>query len=466
MLEQIKHVLKTYLTQRQIWWVLLFACLIVLPNLVGMLGPNRETDRNAHSILFTCGMPLLFFVPILVGQAKWQFAHWRARLMPGFLPAHLLVLVGILVAMFFVYPFCLAWAAGVEPLGVLAVTGAIGAPTLWSAHGNRFAPILVSLSVFYSLLTPWGMNFWILQAGDHLGLLAIIFTVCMALLVAWLVRLRGMREEADDYQNMYSLMLARRTGTEASEARRILASQIGRNRLMSQVGDWWHARIGGYYGGSPAGRTRLLRYGFAANPVEIQGLFFAGTIVAAGIFFTHLSFLASGGGFGAMFFLAAFAILLPGQMGGELMAQRRPRMGNELLLPLSRSQLFDGLFAASVGNSARLWLIINAALAVVALTLKDEISVRSIAMFLLLSATVTFAAFGLSMRTAVWPSMVKRLIVLWFCWMTLISPLITWATMHERWGETPFIICAMVLVLVGGGLLYWARLAWQRLEFV
>src|SRR5689334_9183552 len=141
MLEQVKQVSKTYLTQRQFWWLVVFGGLVMLPNLGMILGPGTDSDRNAHSVMFTSGMPLLFLVPILVGHAKWQFAHWRARLMPNFLPAHLMLLVAILLALFVVYPGCLAWAAGFQPLGLLAITAAIGVPTIWAAHANRFAPI-------------------------------------------------------------------------------------------------------------------------------------------------------------------------------------------------------------------------------------------------------------------------------------------------------------------------------------
>jgi hypothetical protein len=275
-----------------------------------------------------------------------------------------------------------------------------------------------------------------------------------------------MHEEADDYLNQYALMLARRSGSEAVEQRRIIAAQVRRNRLMSRVSDWWHERIGGYYGGSAAGRVRLLRYGFAANPVEVQGVFFAALVVCLGIFFSQFSFLAKGGaGFGSMFFLTQFAILLPGQIGGELMAQRRPRIANEMLLPLSRTQLFDGLFAAAAGNSARLWTIINIGLGIVTLTIKDPVSLQTVAMFLILSAAVTYTAFGMSMRVAIWPSMTKRLMALWFSWLALVTPLILWATMHEKWGEMPFVVCAIGLVGTGSALLYAARRVWLNLEF-
>ena len=466
MFEPIKQVGKTYLTQRYFWWVALFGGIIVLPNMMVMAGPKRGTPDGAHPMLFTVGMPMFFLLPLLVGQAKMQFAHSRARLFPNFLPAHVAILSCILLLLFLVYPSTVAIAAGFEPLGVLAMAVAVGAPTLWGSQINRFGPMLVALIAFYSLMTQSGLDWWIVRAADHLVILGIVYAVGATSIVVWLWRICHLHEEDDDYQNAYSLMMARRTGSEAVEQRRIVAAQVRRNRLTSRISDWWHERIGGYYGGSPAGRVRLLRYGFAANPVEVQGLFFATLIVCVGIFFSQFSFLAqAGASFGAMFFMAQFAILLPGQIGGEMMAQRRPRIANEMLLPLSRAQLFDGLFAASAGNSARLWVIINIGLGIVTVTAKDAVSIQTIAMFLILSAAVTFAAFGMSMRVAIWPSMTKRLVVLWFSWIVLVTPLILWSTMHLSWGEMPFVACAIGLVGAGSVLLYAARRVWLNLEF-
>ena len=155
----------------------------------------------------------------------------------------------------------------------------------------------------------------------------------------------------------------------------------------------------------------MLRYGFATSPVEVQGLFFAAHDRLRGNLFQSVQLPSDKPvpNFGALFFMAQFAILLPGQIGGEMMAHRRPRIANEMLLPLSRTQLVDGLFAASAGNSARLWVIINIALGIVTLMAKDQVSLRTVAMFLIMSAAVMFAAFGMSMRVAVWPSMTKRL---------------------------------------------------------
>ena len=50
--------------------------------------------------------------------------------------------------------------------------------------------------------------------------------------------------------------------------------------------------------------VRVLRYGFSANPVEVQGLFMAMMIVAVGLFLSRFSILAkAGSNFGAFLFL-------------------------------------------------------------------------------------------------------------------------------------------------------------------
>jgi hypothetical protein len=357
--------------------------------------------------------------------------------------------------------------AGFEPWGVLALAAAIGVPALWGAHLNRFTPMLVSLAVFYSLMTSWGLDFWIVHSSEQEGIHAAIFAAGAVLVIAWLWRLSHMQEEMGDYQNVYQWFLARRTGTEAIEQRRIVAAQVRRNRFLVPVGDWWHGRLGGYYGGSQAGLVRLLRYGFGAAPVVMQGMFFVAMVLCIGIFFTQFSILSQKGALsGSFFFIATFGILLPGQMAGELMAQRRTRMAYEMLLPVSRRRLIDGLFAASVRNSITLWLMLHIAVGIVVAMADQPLTLRTVAMFLLLSFTTTLAAMGIGLRTSVWPSMAKRLFVLWLTWMVLIPPVLVWALTHETTGDWPFIATAIALAGVGAWAIRSARRAWLNLEFV
>src|SRR4051812_43637372 len=318
MLTQIKQVVITYVTQRYLWYMLAFFGLIIVPNIIASSGSRRGTADAAGPLMFVIGMPALGLAPLLVGQAKMQFGHSRTRLMPHFVVAHVAVLAGVLLTFFVAWPLLEAWIAGFAPLGVLALTAAIATPAICGAHFNRFSPMLVSLVVFYSLLTPWGLNWWIVNSSEHIAIHATIFVAGIALGVAWLWRLANLREEMDDYQNVYQLVLARRSGSEAVEQRRIVASQVGRNRLMASIGDWWHDRIGSYYGGSSAGLVRVLQYSFTPTPIVIQGLFMCVMVVCIGIFFTQFSLLSNSGGLsGAFFFFAQFGVMLPGMMAGE-----------------------------------------------------------------------------------------------------------------------------------------------------
>ena len=81
-----------------------------------------------------------------------------------------------------------------------------------------------------------------IDAADHREIHGLIVVAGIMLVVAWLWRLCQLDEEMDDYQNVYQLVLARRTGSEAIEQRRVVATQAGRNWLGVWIGDWWHGQ--------------------------------------------------------------------------------------------------------------------------------------------------------------------------------------------------------------------------------
>src|SRR5262245_12548710 len=245
LLNQIKQVGMTYVTQRFLWWGLLYVGLIALPQLLIAGSTKREPIDAAQPILMILGMPLLFACPFLVGHVKTQLGHPRTWLTPHILPAHVIVLSGILLLLFVLYALLLASGTPFEPIGFIAMALSIAVPAMWAAQLNRFIPILVSLGAFYSLLTEWGLHWWIVDASAHRPAHLLIVLAGLGLIVAWIWRVTHLREEMDDYQNNYLAMLARRSGTEAVEQRRIVATMIGRNRFGSWIGDKWHDRLGG-----------------------------------------------------------------------------------------------------------------------------------------------------------------------------------------------------------------------------
>ena len=105
-----------------------------------------------------------------------------------------------------------------------------------------------------------------------------------------------------------------------------------------------------------------------------------------------------------------FSTFMPGYMGGEMLAQRRPRLAAELMRPLVRRDLIDGLLYATARNVAVSWLITNAGLFFVArYTLREQLTPRVIAMYLLFSIPACLATWGFSLRLAIWRSQFARL---------------------------------------------------------
>jgi hypothetical protein len=202
-------------------------------------------------------------------------------------------------------------------------------------------------------------------------------------------------------------------------------------------------------------------------PAEVNAVLLAAIAIGTILFFNQLGFFGPDAGrIGAAIFIIQFGVLIPAQIAGEQLAQRRPRIAFEMLLPVSRRQLVDGLFAASIRNAATMWLLLHAAMGFVLLVTEIPVAARTIAVFALLSAATTLAMAGVSMRLAVWPSMAKRIIVLILAWGALLPPLLVWVTMHDKANAPLFVAFAITLAGVGMWALHAARRAWLNLEFV
>jgi hypothetical protein len=465
MWQQIKQVGITYVTHR---WAPLIALaaivLVIVPNLIAATSGAGVADR-APAILFLVGFPMLFVTMFLVLHAKSQFAHPRARLMPGYAGPHLAALGGAVLGLVVFYPLVIAWCTRIDPLGIVTLSLAMAAPYAWAAHANRMAWMLVPLAVFYSLMTERGVRWWIVDAPTHRLLNLVIIGGGGALLAAWVWRLSRLHEEKDDYHTPTAWRVSRNAGTEVPEQRRLAAEQVRRNRLMSWIGDAWHARLGGYHGGSRMRLARLLQYGFCSVPAELHAVLMLAILIATMLFLTQWSYFARDSELGPLWLPVQFAIILPGMAIGTSLTRRRPRIAGELLLPVSRSDLIDGLFAASAWNALVLWLALNAGVALVAWpVLGDRLTPTFVAMFLLLSAAISLATFGLALRTALWSSLAMRLTVIIVGWIALAAPVLIWWAARGRYGDGPFVVAALLLAALGAALIYNARRAWLNLE--
>jgi hypothetical protein len=136
-----------------------------------------------------------------------------------------------------------------------------------------------------------------------------------------------------------------------------------------------------------------------------------------------------------------------------------------MLLPLSRSQLIDGLLAAAAWNAAAFWLTLNFGLVILfRFTANDNADMTSLFMLLLLTATGAVGLGGLGLRVSVWPSAVKRLGVMMVSMFLFQAPLMIWALGGGEFGAPAFLIVATVEAGVGVLMARLARQAWLNTE--
>jgi hypothetical protein len=462
---QISQVLITYITHRWIMAIIAaWLVLMVVPQLIlGGLSAQSPTDM-VPMVNTLMGMPLLFLSIMLVPQAKAQFAHSRAALMPGFILPHVVVLGVILLLLVIVFPLAVGWCCRLDLLGITTLAAAIVTTVIWAVHFNRMWGMILGLAVFYSTMTTSGAEWWLIEAASHRPIHMVILLACMGVIIGWLVRLRRLREELDDYQTTVQWHASRKSGTEVSEQRRIVAEQLRRNKWAALISDAWLSRVGGYHGGKFHRLARLLRFGFG-QPAELMGLFMAAWFFAITLFLAKFSYTAGSSGFASMLFYVQVAMLFPGMFAGEWLAQRRPRIAVELLFPLSRARLVDGLFAATAWSAAAFWLVLNAGLVLLLwLVAHDRFTPTVVCLMLLLTASGAFGLGALSLRTAVWTSAVKRLAVLMVTMFLFQAPLLAWSLGRETIGDAPFVLAAAVLCGIGVLFVNLARRAWLNVE--
>src|SRR4029079_13496666 len=128
------------------------------------------------------------------------------------------------------------------------------------------------------------------------------------------------------------------------------------------ISDRWLARIGGYHDNNWMRIIRLLRFGFSGLPAELSApllvAFYLCFLYVMSFVFPFMSERKSGQSH-SIFFQFVILLLMAGSIGGENLAQRRPRLAMELLWPLRRSRLVDALLAASAWNASVWCCVIN-----------------------------------------------------------------------------------------------------------
>ncbi len=373
MTPQLEQVAQTYLTRRSLWAVGAFALLSFGVALaVSILEPNEPIGA----------LPIVGVAAAVTGyalgiHAKSQFGNPRARLLPGFNRPHIAVLAAILIAWCGVCPLVVALAGRWSLLGALAFSIAGTAAGIWAMHRPRAITIALAFVIFLSFGTPPTIDFWVRPASTPAVAAArlAIFVIAWGSIAYWLHRLKVLGEEDVDYLRPALTQYGSRAQLAGQQASCASGRILVPGSWQSRLADFLHDAVSYVPATTIAARQRLLRDGLLASPLWVR---------AAGVAAIGLGLLAITALLGMSFSVGAgldlrhntpmlgVMIFATAAMGNGQLAIRRPRMSQELMLPLRRQDYFHGLFASSAQYALMIWITTQAAMvAYVAIFMPD-----------------------------------------------------------------------------------------------
>jgi hypothetical protein len=296
------------------------------------------------------------------------------------------------------YPVFVAMADSWNPLGTAACAAGLCATLLWTMHAQNKIALLLAAVQFLSLTSGEGLGFWVQMdnaerfAPAHVAILAAGWLA----LGAWLRRLPNLREEDPDYVIPIHVQHGPATRVERAQVARASARFFPGGQMNLAWSDRWHDRLANVRAATPTARQRLLRYGFAAVPMSIMAIVMALTFFVT--FYAISQWSSLGGRRGrSIDGSLAMMMLMPAIMSSGTFAMRRPRLAQELCLPLTRKQLFNGLFAVAGTTSLIAGATsLLAAIGLYAVTNGERLMPRFVVGLIALSVGAQLYAFGVT----------------------------------------------------------------------
>ncbi|MCX7427941.1 MAG: hypothetical protein NTW96_20225 [Planctomycetia bacterium] len=233
---QLRQVLRTYAKQWLCWvivasWLGTQFTLLTWPSL-------RPAERLSHAMM-TPLMGDLFLGIVMGAMLKLQFANPRARLLPGFAAAHLVVggvIIGVAVAI--KAALVSTWAGAGAQLALLSLTLVAIVAAVWIGYWMSVAgSYLLIVLIFAAVFAPqYGAG--LIQVLSDRPIVSVgIMCVGLAALAALGARLRTLHEEMSEYSRQVPMRwdLASRAGNR--DRRRWEAQVIARSPTQGWLRD-------------------------------------------------------------------------------------------------------------------------------------------------------------------------------------------------------------------------------------
>lgn len=471
MWQQIKQVGIAYVSRR---WIVVGLLAGVGVSILAVLNHDQEQRFSTPPLFLAAAFLQVIFALCFVAMAKSFFAHPRARLFPGFAAPHIIVLAIPLFGGMAIYPLITAWVDPERTLGLAAVCSVMGCCAIWGLYQNRLLLRTLPMVVFISMITPGVSEVWFGTDINHKVIQAVLLAAGTGGLLAWLWRLPYISEELRVYQpTPWDLGLVTKKAGQYKGVR--LSSQhLTRLSWLACFVDRWHDRIDRYPRPLQQRIAWLLRYGFgglsggfvvALSIAIIAGfllLFAAIGLMASGTRPQNFTLLKLAGGL----ILAWLALWLPTSMAAGRMATRWPLLGYELMRPVARGQLFNGLLRALARDTAMLWISLHVMIGLGLFTIPSrEIEPQAMATFVLLS--LALQPVYLSLLLALGTQWGKPGVSLGTPAMAVASYgiFLFWLSVCEFAGNGVLLAVAVLIACLGITLGVWVRRRWTNLEF-
>lgn len=458
MIDQLKQVGMTYITWRWMWFVISLTLLFTLPAIL---------SENIFPLGLPLGIPCMMGLIWFAAVVKWQFVNPRARLLPGYARVHLLAFGTILLLMLVVNPLMLSVLYGINPLGPLAFTLSLGGCMLVALLLDRGVFILPTLVIFFSGFAESTQGFWFGGLATYGAVHFVIVLVCGGMVGYCLWYLAQLTEEMDEYQvvPLGGMNLSR---LERAEQRRLVGRQVKKQKLLGWFNDRWLDRGIAL---KHAHTNSLVEYGIARNSGYLMACLASLAYTLYGLALMQFDFIRHGSSDVIQHhppkILVLFAILIPAGSVGMLLMQHRPRMSQELLRPAGRTRYIDSLLTSLVKRSVLLWVGLLAGLWVIGFatdTLPKENVVSLSLKFLALSFAVQIPAFGICLRLGLWKSIFGYAFGMYAAVGLQMGAISLWWHYGQEWGWVVFGLFLIGHVVVGAGVIFWARRKWLEAE--
>lgn len=478
MWQQMKQVWMTYYTYLTQTWVMcllvVFALnLIMLVPLTSTLAADSSHPTFGQPLQLACGAGSLLLTYWLVTMAKWHYSHPGARLIPGYQRAHSRLLLALLVAYFVLHPLGIAWFGGFPAWNMMAFMIAIAAVAAWFTFERNSVLSWLPLLLYFSVYTPWGEAFWAATDTGPMTLKLAILFVGWTVMLTWMWRLPKLEFETPEYgQGGWELLNVSSRWWQRRQEKQA-AAKLSRGALKARIVDHWHDRISNPVYDSRRTSNWLLRYGFDEFPIVYR---VARSVAALGllVLFTltlNTVFLSRAGSTGelsfhGLWYFLIIPVFMPGPSASMKMEERRRQLKNELLYPMSRQEMIDGLFRSLSIESAFYWIGLHLSLFILVLVVMPSLlQPEMIGAFVFLSLMLQPLMFYVSLLMCGNLEEIGPKIGGLFSAVVACALIIPWWSQRANLGDGVFILIAMGLGVLGIWCGTRVRSIWTRLEF-